>query len=85
MATIELTGMVTENGELRARVPDSVKPGEVRVTIEVPDEQGIDSEKWIETELLDLLVSKPATGAEIMASGVFGAWSHRDDITDSAT
>src|SRR5262249_46375144 len=67
MTTIELIGNVTENGELRAKVPSTVRPGEVRITLELPEDSSINEpSNWTDTELEELLIVQPSTGPEIV-------------------
>ena len=68
MTTIELTGRITEDGELRAKVPNHIKPGEVHIIVQLPDNivQG-DTSSWTEDELDDLLKIEVATNQEIFA------------------
>ncbi len=79
MTTIHVTGTITEDGELKAKLPISLPPGEIQFTIEIPD---LD-ETWTREELDEALTFHPATGAEIVASGVVGAWAD-EGIADSA-
>lgn len=77
MVTIRLTGHVTESGELVFEAPKNLPPGEVQITIEVPDE----SESFSEEEVRELLTFTPRSGAEVVAAGLVGGWEHRG-ITD---
>jgi hypothetical protein len=87
MATITLTGTITKdhrlevqlpdglaNGRLEVQLPDGLAPGDVQVSVDLP---------YTQQELDEALTFQPATGAEIVASGVVGAWSDLG-ITDSA-
>ena len=68
MTTIELTGQISEDGELRAKVPDNIKPGEVRIIVELPDSPREEEvAQWTEDELDDLLKIEPSTNEEILA------------------
>lgn len=68
MSTIELIGRVSENGELTAKVPNGVKPGEVRIIVELPDEPTVEEDLvWTDEELEGLLKVEPLTGPEIVA------------------
>jgi hypothetical protein len=67
MSTIELIGIVSENGELTAKVPNTVKPGEVRIVVELPDESTVEEDlTWTDKELESLLTVEPLTGPEII-------------------
>ena len=89
MDTLKLDGRITENGELQLNLPEGLPSGEVHVTIEfstgaqTPPESTWELRPRTEEEIRDALTFKPATGAEIMASGVFGTWSDMG-IADSA-
>lgn len=78
MVTIRLKGQVTPEGQLLFDVPDNLPPGEVDITIEVPN---LD-EQFTEEEIKELLTFKPASGAEVVAKGLVGGWEHKG-ITDS--
>lgn len=78
MATIQLNGRITENGELEIDLPPGLPPGEARVTIEIPLEPA-----WSPEEIREALTIKPMTGAEIVAAGLVGGWEDKG-ITDSA-
>ena len=83
MATIHLTGRITATGELEAKLPEGLPPGEVEISIELPDsELPWDLRPWTKEELDDMMKFEPATGAEIVASDSFGAWAD-EGITDS--
>lgn len=83
MLRIELKGRIDENGQLQVTLPTGLPPGEVEITLHIVSEGDQASETWTQDELDDMLIFKAATGEEIAASGVFGGWAHRDDITDS--
>ncbi len=76
MTTLHLTGRITAAGNLEAKLPEGLPPGEVEISIELPDtELPWELRPWTETELTDLLNFEPASGAEIVASDSFGAWA----------
>lgn len=78
MVTIRLKGQVTPDGQLLFDVPDNLPPGEVDITIEVPN---LD-EQFTEEEIKELLTFKPTSGAEVVAAGLVGGWKDMN-ITDS--
>jgi hypothetical protein len=67
MATIHLTGRITENGELECELPDGLPAGEAYITIEIP----AGTEPMVGSK--DLRV-EPMTGAEIVQAGLVGGW-----------
>ncbi len=83
---IQLKGQITEQGELRVKLPAGMPAGEVDVFVLPADDTPSDDVQWTEAELA--VLSSPqaptASGAEIVAwlqnSGPTG-W---EDITDSA-
>ncbi|HVR96960.1 MAG TPA: hypothetical protein VMW27_10115 [Thermoanaerobaculia bacterium] len=77
MTTIHLTGRITEDGELECELPAGTPPGEARITIEIPIEEG-----WTPEEVDEALRIIPMTGAEIVEAGLLGGWSE-EGITDS--
>lgn len=79
MATIRLTGRITEAGELKVELPTGMPPGEVRVTIEI----STDDRPWSLDELEDLLKVEPMTGAQIVEAGLLGRWGDRGIINSS--
>lgn len=56
--------------------------------VEEARRQGVDIDALLHRSLANIPTGKPLTGAEAVAmlerDGVFGAWSHREDIQDSA-
>lgn len=72
MVTIRLKGEVTPEGELVFDVPKDLPPGEVEITIQMPDA----SEDFTEDEIADLLTFTPKSGAEVVAAGLTGGWEH---------
>ncbi len=83
MTVIELTGRINKAGELEVKLPAGLPTGEIRVRLEIPDtELPWEERPWTEDEIRELLTFHPATGAEIVASGVVGAWADLN-ITDS--
>jgi hypothetical protein len=77
MVTIHLKGQVTSDGQLLFDVPDDLPPGEVDITLEIPN---LD-EKFTEEEIERLLTFTPTSGAEIVAAGLIGGWEDMN-ITD---
>lgn len=77
MVTIHLKGQVTPDGQLVFDVPDDLPPGEVNITLEIPNTD----EQFTEEEINELLTFKPSTGAEIVAAGLMGGWEDMN-ITD---
>lgn len=82
---IEVTGRITENGELEVKLPDGLPAGEVQVQIVLnPPERPVEPETWDQDELAELLRIEPLSGAEIIAAGLAGGWEDKG-ITDSST
>ena len=80
MTIIHLTGHVNESGELSAQLPIKLPPGQVSITIEIPDKDPT----WTDQELEDLLRPIPAmTSREIVEAGLIGGWED-EDIVDGA-
>jgi len=77
MVTIRLTGQVTADGQLVFDVPENLPPGEVDITIEVPN---LD-EQFTEAEIKELLTFRPTSGADVVAAGLIGGWEDMN-ITD---
>jgi hypothetical protein len=67
---VKIKGYVDKDGKLNFELPEALEPGEVTITIEGEGEG----------ETLPDFEAK--TGAEIIASGVVGAWAHKN-IEDS--
>ena len=82
MATIHLTGHVTEDGELVFDAPKNLPPGEVQITIEVPSEMPALEKDFTDEEIKEFLTFKPKTGKEIVEQGLVGGWEDMG-ITDS--
>lgn len=61
MTILELTGKITENGELEIRLPAGLPAGEVIVRIEVPESQVQESQPWTDQEIQELLIPKRLT------------------------
>jgi hypothetical protein len=90
MDVFELDGRINEAGELEVKLPEGVRPGEVKVQIRVAQKEAQETSQpegmYTEEELREFLNFTPKTGAEIVAmieSGelqVGGGWS---EITDS--
>lgn len=78
MSVIELKGRITEDGELKVDLPKGLPAGEIRVLLDVPEQSNDlpwEERPWTAEEIRELMTFHPATGAEIVASGVVGAWS----------
>ncbi len=69
MMTIQVSGRITERGELEIRLPEGLPPGEARITIEIPQ-----PEDWKPEDLASALKIEPLTGAEIVKAGLLGGW-----------
>src|SRR5260221_1513837 len=85
MSSIELTGRITENGKLELELPEGLPPGEVQVTIELPQQEQLtssDEQPITQDELDELMRVEPMTGAEIVKAGLLGGWAD-EGITDS--
>jgi len=72
MVTIQLTGRITEDGEIKIDVPEGVQlpAGDMRVTLEVDtpvEEIPWELRPWTDEELAEMLKIEPKTGAEIVA------------------
>lgn len=70
MVTIHLKGHVTPDGQVLFDPPQNLPPGEINITIEVPN---LD-EQFTEAEIKELMNFTPITGAEIVAAGLTGGW-----------
>ena len=77
MKTIQLSGRITERGELELRLPEGLPPGEARITIEIPQ-----PDDWGPADLVSALKVEPLTGAEIVNAGLLGGWEDQG-IEDS--
>jgi hypothetical protein len=77
MVTIHLKGQVTPDGQLKFEVPRNLPPGDVDITLEIPN---LD-EQFTEDEIKELLTFTPTSGAEVVAAGLIGGWEHKG-ITD---
>jgi hypothetical protein len=86
---IQLTGRITESGELKIDdLPEGLPPGEVQVTleVEVPAEEEIpwEDRPWTDEEIKEMMTITPKTGAEIVARlEKEGGWEDKG-ITDGA-
>ena len=78
MLTIRLNGQVTEDGKLLFDTPQNLPPGDVQITIDVPEPD----EQFTPEEIKELLTFTPTSGAEIVAAGLVGGWEDMG-ITDS--
>lgn len=73
MVTIEIYKGKVQNGEIQLEDVDRLPEGaQVVVTVVVSEQNG------------EEIQERGITGAEILASGLVGMWSDRDDIEDSA-
>ena len=70
MVTIRLKGEITADGQLRFEPPKNLPPGDVEITIEIPDAE----ETFSEDEIADLLNFTPRSGNEVVAAGLTGGW-----------
>jgi hypothetical protein len=77
MKTIQLSGRITERGELELRLPEGLPPGEARITIEIPQ-----PDDWRPEDVESALKVEPLTGAEIVQAGLLGGWEDQG-ISDS--
>jgi len=77
MVTIHLKGRVTADGQLLFDIPDHLPPGEIDITLEIPN---LD-EQFTQDEIKEFLTSRPTSGAEIVAAGLIGGWEDLN-ITD---
>jgi len=68
MATIQVHGNITEQGQLEVELPAGLPAGEARITIEIP------AADWTSEELAEALKIQPLTGAEMIAAGLAGGW-----------
>lgn len=86
MVTIQLTGRITQEGQLEVDLPKGLQPGEIKVTLEVAvDQKDLPWElrPWTTAELAALSQVEPKTGAEIVAwLEQEGGWD--DDGTSGA-
>ncbi len=71
METIELTGRVTDRGELELELPTGLPSGDAFVTIDIVPRNYPEIPK----ELRALLAVEPLTGAEIVEAGLVGGWA----------
>lgn len=77
MLTLHIKGQVTADGQLVFELPDNLPPGDVDITIDIPD---VD-EQFTPSEVRDLLTFIPTSGADVVAAGLVGGWEHKN-ITD---
>jgi CxxC motif-containing protein len=71
MDVFELDGRINEAGELEVKLPEGVRPGEVKVQIRVAQKEAEEipweERPWTQEEIQALFVSQPVkTGAEIV-------------------
>ena len=74
---IHLSGLITDDGELKLDLPIGLPAGEARITIEIPTETS-----WTSEDLDRALTTVPMTGAEIVQAGLLGGW---EDAPDGAS
>jgi hypothetical protein len=70
MVTIRLTAHITEDGRLEVSLPAGLPPGEVDLTLELPDSDALPWElrPWTDEEIAELTEPGVAkSGAEIVA------------------
>jgi hypothetical protein len=72
MKTIQLSGRITEMGQLELRLPEGLPSGEARITIEISQ-----SEDWRPEDVEAALKVEPLTGAEIVEAGLLGGWEEQ--------
>lgn len=77
MVTIHLKGQIMPDGQLLFDVPENLPPGDVDITLEIPN---LD-EQFTQAEIQDLLTFTPTSGADIVAAGLVGGWEDMN-ITD---
>ncbi len=77
MLTLHLKGQVTSDGHLVVDLPKTLPPGDVDITIEIPNSD----EQFTPEEIQELLTFTPTSGADVVAAGLVGGWEHKD-ITD---
>jgi hypothetical protein len=85
MTIIELDAYVTEDGELRLKLPPNISADHFRLRLElvpIEDETVLEDTEWTDEEIAEMMRSEPKTGAEIADSDVIGSWAHKG-ITDS--
>lgn len=78
MTTIELDAYVTEDGELRLKLPPNISAEHLRFRLElVTTEEQITSDdvEWTDEEIAEMMRPEPKTGAEIADSDVIGSWA----------
>lgn len=77
MLTLHLKGQVTSDGQLLVELPEKLPPGDVDITIEIPNAD----EQFTASEIKELLTFTPTSGAEVVAAGLVGGWEDKN-ITD---
>lgn len=87
MVTLRVKVDITEDREVRIKLPDDFPVGEAEITVAAePDHEEAmpgDEPPLTDEEIDDLLRRKPGmTGAEIVAAGLTGIWKHKG-IEDS--
>jgi len=78
MVTIHIKGRITADGLLQFEPPRNLPPGEVEITLQIPE----GNESFTDEEIKDLLTFTPTSGADVVAAGLVGGWEHKG-ITDS--
>ena len=92
MTAKRVKGYITEDGEIRANLPDNWLPGEIAIEVQIADagDDGVvidfntpwASLPWTEEELAESFDFQPSTLGEILREGLLGGWEDRG-ITDS--
>jgi hypothetical protein len=82
MIAIQIKGHVSVDGQLEFDIPANLPPGNVNITIEIPDALPEHSVELTHEEMADLLTFTPASGADVVAAGLTGVWQDKG-ITDS--
>ncbi len=80
MLTLHLKGQVTSDGQLLVELPEKLPPGDVDITIEIPNAD----EQFTPEEIKELLTFTPTSGADVVAAGLVGGWEDKG-ITDPVT
>jgi hypothetical protein len=73
VTVFELRGRINETGQLEVELPKGLRPGEVRVRIELVE--GEDIPPLTDEKVAEMLQTTPMTGAEIVTAGLTGGWS----------
>lgn len=79
---IELDAEITEDGELKVKLPEGIPPGKVHLKIEAVGELPEIAPTWTDEEIAEMIHIEPMTSIEIVAAGLTGGWEDMG-ITDS--